>query len=539
MFYDFTQIGRNKLLLRFRSPNSLRVDADTIHIIVLSLETEDNDSAFTMKTRGCWTCKARRVQCDGGLPACRKCVQARRECQGYGMRLSWPRDGNEKRAIMVGSQPASMFPRPGNIFFINTTRRDIELYRHISVRKQPFHLVQPAPNPWSLPQLRAGDMDLVQFFHSSAYLSLVTFNVTTEQIRDVIIRMALAHDTTSGLALFYALLAFSSLRRNGLHQQAVRLKVAALHYLSASAKESPLSSTEAAQHVAASMLLSAFEILLPIQSSGEEWLCYINGATKVLQVTRLNDQSNESDISHLLDWVYYHDAVSRFPTHHWRRKPLSLDATSSDSLVSQGFQSPPLAKHRPAFPSPNPAHAILNLLSETCDTLLSPWDPRSREEEYHDRLRALEERIENLPAIPALSTPAADTIAAVEIEVYQLATRIYLLRASQSPWESSPKLESLIRRAFTVPLKANFCVHFFPLFILACEARTDEQRASILNLIDRTEKGARIRSMKGLRREIQSIWVQQDLHADSDLLMNYLGIMSAVISSSNTLPSFA
>lgn len=455
------------------------------------------------------------------------------------MRLSWPKDGDKKRAITVGSQPTVMVPRRRNFFFINTTRRDVELYRYLSVQRQPFHLVQPAPGLQRLSQLRAGDMDLVHFFHSSAYLSLVTFNVTTEQIRDVLIRMSLAHDTTSGLALFYALLAFSSLRCNGLDRQAIRLKVAALHYLSASSKEGPLSSAEAAQHVAASMLLNAFEILLPVHSSGEEWLCYINGATKVLQVTRLTDRSNDSDIGRLLDWVYYHDAVSRFPTHHWRRKPLSLEATGSDSLISQGLRSPPLAKRRQVMPSPNPAHAILGLLSETCDTLLSPGDPRSRDEGYRNRLRALEEKIENLPPIPALATPAADAMAAVEIEVYQLATRIYLLRASQDPWESSSKLDSLIRRAFTVPLKANFCVHFFPLFILACEARTDEQRGSILNLIDRTETGARIRSMKGLRREIQSIWVQQDLHADSDLLMNYLGIMSAVISSSNALPSFA
>lgn len=70
----------------------------------------------------------------------------------------------------------------------------------------------------------------------------------------------MADDTVTGLAVFYALLAFSSLRLNGLHQQAMQLKISALHSLSASAKKGPLSLAEAAQHVAASMLLGAFEV---------------------------------------------------------------------------------------------------------------------------------------------------------------------------------------------------------------------------------------------------------------------------------------
>lgn len=73
-------------------------------------------------------------------------------------------------------------------------------------------------------------------------------------------RMAMADGTTTRLAVFYALLAFSSLRLNGIHQQAIQLKISALHYLSASAKKEALNLTEAAQHVAASMLLGSFEV---------------------------------------------------------------------------------------------------------------------------------------------------------------------------------------------------------------------------------------------------------------------------------------
>lgn len=72
--------------------------------------------------------------------------------------------------------------------------------------------------------------------------------------------MALARDSAPGLALFFALLSFSSLHRSGLCQQAIQLKIAALQYLSAPVKVGRLSPAEAARHVAASMLLSAFEV---------------------------------------------------------------------------------------------------------------------------------------------------------------------------------------------------------------------------------------------------------------------------------------
>lgn len=120
-----------------------------------------------------------------------------------------------------------------------------------------------------------------------------------------------------------------------------------------------------------------------------------------------------------------------------------------------------------------------------------------------------------------------------------MATRIYFVRASQSSWKLSTKIESLIDNIFAGPLPAHACGHFFPVSILACEARADEQRTTILRLVDEAKRRTQIRSIEGLRVTIQSIWVQQDLHADGDLLVNYLGMMSTMISSSNAPLSFS
>jgi Fungal specific transcription factor domain len=168
--------------------------------------------------------------------------------------------------------------------------------------------------------------------------------------------------------------------------------------------------------------------------------------------------------------------------------------------------------------------------------MLVPSEPRSHNKGYHIRLKALEDKIGSLPIMPVSTTFGADD--AVAVEVYQMAARIYFARASMSSWKLSSKIESVINDVFAGPLPAHPCGHFFPVFILACETRTDERRTAILNLIDRIERNDRIRGIERLRHTFQSIWVQQDLHADSDLLVNYLGMMSAVISSSNAPFSF-
>lgn len=179
----------------------------------------------------------------------------------------------------------------------------------------------------------------------------------------------------------------------------------------------------------------------------------------------------------------------------------------------------------------------MNLLAEACDTIVDPRDPQIHNQEYHTHLIKLERKLEILPVVS--TSTESQTGITPSAEVYKLVTRIYLARSSQRPWETPETLDALVDQAFTIPEEGHFCEHFFPLFILACEARTDERRACILGLMERNERADRGRSINGLREGIQAIWIQQDLHADSDLLVNYFELLSNVISSSNTFPSFA
>ncbi|KAF4984019.1 hypothetical protein FZEAL_724 [Fusarium zealandicum] len=173
-----------------------------------------------MKARkGCWTCAARKIQCDESRPTCKKCARSQIKCQGYESRLSWPKNNDTKRAIVGHDAPQVIAllddpsQIPSSLFFINTGWHDVELYRYLSLR---IDSVPSSPDLWKLRELHAGHTDSFQYFYEIAHLSLVTFGVTTSQIRNELVTMAMARDTSPGLALFYALLAYSSLHRNGL-----------------------------------------------------------------------------------------------------------------------------------------------------------------------------------------------------------------------------------------------------------------------------------------------------------------------------------
>ncbi|RYC65036.1 hypothetical protein CHU98_g1145 [Xylaria longipes] len=498
-----------------------------------------SSNSTTKSRRGCWTCKSRKIQCDQGVPNCRRCVQARRECEGYGLRLSWPRENDKKRAIVAVSPVtgASMRTRHQSFGpFINTTSQDIELYRHLA---SPGKLKTPSSGLlsaklWIQPRSEVTDMELVHYFCDAAHQSLATFSPTMSHIRDVIIPMVFTGDTVSRRALLHALLAFSSLHRSGLHRKTMALKVAALEALSASAKEVSQGFVEAAQHVAACMILCSFEILLPLENSGE-WFWYIRGAMDVVEGAQLGDQLDHTVTGKLLDWVYYHDSMSRFTLFHWRHQYPTVQPTDTPRRPVL-----PLVENRKVSLLQSPTHAILSLLSEIWDVLLDPNDPRSQDMEYKDRLRALEWKVENLPSATSTTTDSDDAKGDLEftVDLYKTATRVYLARASHNPLEPAANLDFLVDRAYAGPVRDCYCRHFFPLLIIACEARTDEQRAAILNLIDRTDKKGFVRSMRTFRAQVQSFWIQHDLHADSDLLPNYLGLMKSVISSNRALPSY-
>lgn len=120
-------------------------------------------------------------------------------------------------------------------------------------------------------------------------------------------------------------------------------------------------------------------------------------------------------------------------------------------------------------------------------------------------------------------------------ELYRLAVLVYLDRASDNLLNQGAKAQEQIDRAFTILAQLRSCERQFPIFILGCEARSDDQRAVVLDLIDRTEKGVSSRSCNHLRLLLQAIWTQDDLAVRE---ANYWDKVSYIISCCNILPTF-
>ncbi|QKX57685.1 uncharacterized protein TRUGW13939_04803 [Talaromyces rugulosus] len=139
--------------------------------------------------------------------------------------------------------------------------------------------------------------------------------------------MALANDSPSVAAVFQSLLALSSVHRDGLQSQAADLQVATLRALVVAPKSDDIGSMEAAQLVAAGMLLCSFEIKHASCTSGQ-WITHMPGAKPMIRVCQLN---RHSEFSTLLDWVYYHDTLSRFSMVYWN--PSFLHSVSDESIL--------------------------------------------------------------------------------------------------------------------------------------------------------------------------------------------------------------
>lgn len=113
---------------------------------------------------------------------------------------------------------------------------------------------------------------------------------------------------------------------------------------------------------------------------------------------------------------------------------------------------------------------------------------------------------------------------------------IYLERQSTNFSGQSEEIDSWSNKAFTLLTELSEFSQPFPLFILGCEARTDEQRTIILELISRTELVARSRNLQYVAHIIRSVWVQDDL---ADMTLDYRGKLDSIFSSMEIVPSFA
>ncbi|KAJ5303201.1 fungal-specific transcription factor domain-containing protein [Penicillium atrosanguineum] len=101
-------------------------------------------------------------------------------------------------------------------------------------------------------------------------------------------------------------------------------------------------------------------------------------------------------------------------------------------------------------------------------------------------------------------------------EFYRIATLLYhhRLHAYYLPRHRERKV--YLKQAFEILDRLPICTSPWPLFIVACEANSDDQRLVILRMLDRMDEARKIGNVFVMRDIIQSFWKQEDLAADCD-----------------------
>lgn len=179
---------------------------------------------------------------------------------------------------------------------------------------------------------------------------------------------------------------------------------------------------------------------------------------------------------------------------------------------------------------------MLNLLSQVCDTVSnSPISPETNDNVYDHKsfVQVLDWRIRSLP-IPTVTEDHDD--ATLVMKLYQLAMLLYLNRSSEGLIDQPIRTQQHIDQAFAILPRLSSCKQQFPIYIIGCESRTDEQRAATLDVISRTEKMGSSRLFHHCQRLLQASWAQDDLAEWNNI--SYRSKLSSIMGLAKTVPAF-
>ncbi|KAL3442403.1 fungal-specific transcription factor domain-containing protein [Aspergillus insuetus] len=467
--------------------------------------------------RSCGTCRDRRILCDRAAPTCTQCARSNRVCKGYGIRLSWPKSNDARRAVVGRVSQGRKAARQLHSTVVNVSNFDIKLHYLLSHRFPSDYssLSLNVPVPFTILTYTDTDGQLLEYckyppsVESTASKSLAILSHSPKDLGRILLRMALINNSPSSTAVLRGLLALSSIHRYGLQGQGFELKISAIKALG-EASRSTIGAAEALQHVAAGMLLCSFEIY-KASCTSSQWWCYVTGVKQVLNASCWLRFREDDTFSALLDWVFYHETLGRFSLLHWR--PALHVEEAPRSAVCSGVDK--------LLPSTN--NTLLWLFKQGCYHLATAPDLAT----CIERVRALTREIQE--------TPLPDTLDPT-LELFQLSILVYLNRMANSTLEPQITTQTRIERAFTIFETLKSCPRQLPLFILGCEARTDEERCTVLELIERTENSASSRSMFIVKALTKAVWVQDDLAAEREL--DYREKMDAIVSVCSLLPTF-
>lgn len=112
------------------------------------------------------------------------------------------------------------------------------------------------------------------------------------------------------------------------------------------------------------------------------------------------------------------------------------------------------------------------------------------------------------------AAPLKRTRVLATAELYRLASLLYLLQVCPAVKDGKIRADCL-EKAFAALKTLQVASSPWPVFILACESQSDEQRIAILQTLDQMHDTRSIGNILVMRDIVEKIWKQSDLQSDA------------------------
>lgn len=240
----------------------------------------------------------------------------------------------------------------------------------------------------------------------------------------------------------------------------------------------------------------------------------------------------------LLDWAYYYNVLSRFSLRHWRPQrpdpvtsgvPVCRTGRTYKSVLCESVQA---------------RNMSLVLLDRAASAVLPPSDPKSQMLEYRENLDELEREIQAGCHLGMANSerpsPGVLRNATIMDELHRLCALIYLARVSNKYPRGSAKLGSYVSRGFALLGSLPHCWRLLPLMVLGFEARDDDERSLVLQLIGISEETCNFKGrLRYIRGILHAVWTQEDLHAEEGTQVAYSEMLTTIMSATGVMLPFA
>ncbi|KAK5996189.1 hypothetical protein PT974_04617 [Cladobotryum mycophilum] len=389
---------------------------------------------------------------------------------------------------------------------------------------------------WFPPRPENSIVRMDPFFSTHQYspvARLVSSTHDADSLYGQLIWLSLTDDSLPSLASRHALsaLSYQHLQRN---HDAVAHQTRAIRALQAAIETPNVQQTM--QMMTASMLLSIFETL-NFESSDLSWSIFFCGTKKIASLVTQKNNAYFGDEALIMDWIFYHDVMYKFSICHWMDKNMDqIELAAQEKIMSKAVFSP---ERQTIVSILGCSLELLDLLCQIINVVGERHDPSYRAESHKKNIVSLEMRLESIDqrhaGVSALDLNA--TIHEVKMaELFRLAALLYLLRAAKGEPKSSEAVIRTAENSFDLLGEVEYYERPWPLFVIALEAHTDDQRIIISRVLKHSLQRRPLGTMALVKRMIHDAWIQQDLH-DGD--MDILTLYGQIISKNRVPPCFA